>query len=305
MTANSPRELFVRDIQDLFDAEKQAARFMPKMAKSVSDREVRSALQEHLEETREQINRLERVFESMGSKPRSHACLGMKGLVEEASEILSEDIAEGLRDAAVVAAGRKQENYEISAYETAHSMARGLGMKDAAQLLQQNLEEEIRMDRRLGQVWKRLLKEAGRMETTEGETNGRVRRSRQSSSRTNGASRSSSGSTAGIRSTGKRVSRATTDHEEIRRWAEERGAHPACVRKTGGKGDIGMIRLDFPGYSGSRSLEQIGWEDFFRKFDENRLALVYEENTSRGQKSNFNKLVKRNSVEGLKTRTAR
>jgi hypothetical protein len=188
-------------------------------------------------------------------------------------------------------------------------MAQGLGMKEAAQLLKQNLEEEVRMDRRLGQVWKRLLQEAARMESSggAGRTNGRARRSTQSRSRsqTEGrASRRSSGSTANIRSTGKRISRATTDHDEIRRWAEERGAHPACVRRTGGSGDIGMIRLDFPGYSGSQSLEQIGWEDFFRKFDESGLALVYEESTSRGQKSNFNKLVNRDSVEGLKTKRA-
>jgi hypothetical protein len=91
----------------------------------------------------------------------------------------------------------------------------------------------------------------------------------------------------------KKSSRITHDHEEIRRWAEERGAKPACVRGTGGEDDIGMLRLDFPGYSGEDKLEHISWDEWFRKFDERNLALVYQEETSSGRKSNFNKLVSR------------
>jgi hypothetical protein len=86
----------------------------------------------------------------------------------------------------------------------------------------------------------------------------------------------------------------TTDHDEIREWAEERGARPACVKGTGHKtGDVGMIRLDFPGYSGEESLQPITWEEFFKAFEENELALVYQEETAGGQKSNFNKLIQR------------
>src|SRR5437763_7167917 len=92
-------------------------------------------------------------------------------------------------------------------------------------------------------------------------------------------------------------SNTTTDHEEIRRWAEERGGRPACVRGTGGNDDIGMIRIDFPGYSGEQSLEHIGWDDWFRKFDENNLALVYQDSTAGGQKSNFNKLIGREAAD--------
>jgi hypothetical protein len=87
------------------------------------------------------------------------------------------------------------------------------------------------------------------------------------------------------------LSKTTQDHEEIRRWAEERGAHPACVRGTGGNNDIGMLRLDFPGYSGEESLQEISWDDFFEKFDERGLALLYQEETAGGERSNFNKLV--------------
>ena len=96
-----------------------------------------------------------------------------------------------------------------------------------------------------------------------------------------------------------------TDHDEIREWAEERGANPACVKGTGAKNDTGMIRLDFPGYSGSDSLQSISWDDWFRQFDENNLALLVQDTTSRGQQSNFNKLVKRRTASARGARAAR
>jgi hypothetical protein len=92
-------------------------------------------------------------------------------------------------------------------------------------------------------------------------------------------------------------SKTTTNHDEIRRWAEARGAKPACVKGTGGHGDPGMIRLDFPGYSGSESLQQISWDEWFRAFDENDLALVYQDRTADGARSNFNKLVSRETAD--------
>src|SRR5947199_7056760 len=91
----------------------------------------------------------------------------------------------------------------------------------------------------------------------------------------------------------KHSSHFTTDHEEIRRWAEERDAKPSCVRGTGDKGDIGILRLDFPGYSGADSLEEIEWDDWLEKFDDRGLALLVQETTANGQQSNFNKLISR------------
>jgi hypothetical protein len=93
------------------------------------------------------------------------------------------------------------------------------------------------------------------------------------------------------------LSKTTTDHEEIRKWAEARGAKPAHVKKTGGKGDAGLLRLDFPGYSGADSLEHIEWDEFFKKFDESNLALGYQDHTAAGEQSNFNKLISRESAE--------
>lgn len=90
--------------------------------------------------------------------------------------------------------------------------------------------------------------------------------------------------------------RATIDHDRIRRWAEERNGTPSRVKGVGSDGDPGILRIDFPGYSGEESLESISWEKWFEKFEESGLALLYREEESSGEKSNFNKLVKRDSV---------
>lgn len=89
---------------------------------------------------------------------------------------------------------------------------------------------------------------------------------------------------------------ATTDHEKIRQWAEERNAKPSRVKGTGSDDDVGMIRLNFPGYT-EEGLEDISWEDFFGKFEDSNLALVYQERTSEGEQSNFSKFVSRETVE--------
>src|SRR5690606_20567104 len=85
----------------------------------------------------------------------------------------------------------------------------------------------------------------------------------------------------------------TTDHDTIRQWVESRGGHPACVKGTGGKNDIGMLRIDYPGYSGKQTLQRIDWTDFFKKFDSERLAFLYQEKTATGRQSRFSKLVAR------------
>jgi hypothetical protein len=88
-------------------------------------------------------------------------------------------------------------------------------------------------------------------------------------------------------------SKTTTDHNEIRKWAEARGGKPATVKKMSGKEDIGVLRINFPGYSGEDSLEEISWEAFFKKFDEENLAFLYQDKTKDGKESRFNKFVSR------------
>ena len=161
-----------------------------------------------------------------------------------------------------------------------------------------------------GQTRTKSASASGRRATASKESAGGTRsRSGEGSSRSqirSGASSSRSQTRSGSGSARNQTrSRTTTDHEEIRSWAEDRGAHPACVRGTGGRGDLGMLRLDFPGYSGKPNLQEISWDEFFEKFDERGLALLYQETTARGQKSNFNKIVSRETAEEKpKTRAA-
>ena len=100
-------------------------------------------------------------------------------------------------------------------------------------------------------------------------------------------------------------SKVLTDHDEIRKWAEERGARPSAVKRTGKGNDPGILRLDFPGYSGEDSLEEIPWEEFLEKFDDNNLALLVQERTASGQRSNFNKLISRETAQQSKSGRSR
>lgn len=93
------------------------------------------------------------------------------------------------------------------------------------------------------------------------------------------------------------LSKTTTDHKEIRKWAEERGGKPTHVKGTGSANDVGILRIDFPGYSGEGKLEPISWDEFFKKFDEQQLAFTYQEKTAEGERSNFNKLISRQTAE--------
>jgi hypothetical protein len=95
----------------------------------------------------------------------------------------------------------------------------------------------------------------------------------------------------------KHSSRVLTDHDEIQRWAEERDARPSTVQRTHTDDNVGIIRLDFPGYSGEGSLEEIEWDEWFDKFDDHNLAMIVQDETADGEKSNFNKIVSRDSVE--------
>jgi ferritin-like metal-binding protein YciE len=292
------QQLLVDELQDLYDAEKQLVRALPKMAKSASNEELESAFRQHLEVTRGQVQRLEQIFESMDMRAKSKPCKAMKGLVEEAQEMIGEQDEEMVLDTGLIGCGRKVEHYEMAGYESARALAQQLGMRDAAQLLQETMREEMEADRLLAQVSKRIFKESASMRKTQAREQATQARSSRSTSSRNprGSQRNGGGSAQPI-----------TDHDQIRQWAEERGGTPSCVRGTGNRGDIGMLRLDFPGFSGGKSLQPISWDDWFEKFDERGLALLVQEKTARGQKSNFNKLVSRETAQASrpKTRAAR
>ncbi len=139
-------ELFVETLKDIYYAEKQILRSLPKMAKAASTEELRNAFQKHRDETEMQIERLEQVFETMGKAARGKSCQAIIGIVEESQEVMEEFKGSPALDAGILASAQAVEHYEISRYGTLVSWANQLGMKDAAKLLGQTLDEEKKTD---------------------------------------------------------------------------------------------------------------------------------------------------------------
>lgn len=154
------RELLVYELKDLHSAETQLVKALPKMAKAASDDDLADAFEEHLEQTRGQIERLERAFEVLGEKPKGKTCEAMKGLIAEGEDILTEDATDDVRDAALIAAAQKIEHYEIAGYGTVRTFANLLGEKEVAELLQASLEEEGDTDKKLTEIAEALNVEA-------------------------------------------------------------------------------------------------------------------------------------------------
>ncbi len=146
---NSFDELFVEQLQDLYDAEQRITKALPKMAAAAHDPNLRSAFEEHLRQTENQVKRLERVFQHLGKSAQTKTCEAMKGLIEEGSEIVSGEGDPDVKDAALIAAAQRVEHYEISAYGTARTFAQRLGKSEAARLLEETLAEEKETDKKL------------------------------------------------------------------------------------------------------------------------------------------------------------
>ena len=145
-------DLFLNTLKDIYYAEKQILRALPKMAKAAESEELREAFQTHRDETEGQIQRLEQVFEALGKKAQGKTCEAIQGIIEEGKEIM-EDFAESdALDAGLIAAGQAVEHYEISRYGTLRTWAQELGMQDAADLLEQTLEEEKKTDKLLTEL---------------------------------------------------------------------------------------------------------------------------------------------------------
>jgi ferritin-like metal-binding protein YciE len=144
-------DLFEDQIKDLYSAENQIIKALPKMAKSATNPQLRVAFERHLEETRNQATRLEQIAEELEFSPKGKKCAGMEGLIEEGKEVMSE-FEDDTLDAGMIGAAQKVEHYEIAAYGTARAHAQLLGYTKAARLLQQTLDEEGRTDKKLSQL---------------------------------------------------------------------------------------------------------------------------------------------------------
>jgi ferritin-like metal-binding protein YciE len=152
MKIESMEDLFLEQIEDLYDAERRLVKALPKMAEASTSQTLRQAFQSHLIETEGHVSRLEKVFRIVGQDPKSHTCDAMKGLVSEGEDIVSDIDASSLRDAGLIAAANRVEHYEIAAYGSARTFAQALGLNEAATLLEQTLQEEKKADQKLTDI---------------------------------------------------------------------------------------------------------------------------------------------------------
>lgn len=159
------KDLFIDELKDIYWAEKHLAKALPKMAKAATSNELRSAIEQHESETENHIMRLEQVFETIGRKASGKKCPAMVGLVEEGKEIMEEtEDGSMTRDAGIISAAQKIEHYEIASYGTLRTLANQLGITEAAQLLEQTLEEEKNTDVKLTEIAESFVNESAKTE---------------------------------------------------------------------------------------------------------------------------------------------
>jgi ferritin-like metal-binding protein YciE len=148
----SLEQLMQEELKDIYDAEKQLTKALPKLAKKASSPELRDAIEEHLAQTEQQVERLEQVFDELGMPARGKRCEGMKHLIAEGNDMIGEADDEATRDAVIIASAQKVEHYEIASYGTLRTWASLLGKQDVASLLEESLEEEKEADQKLTQI---------------------------------------------------------------------------------------------------------------------------------------------------------
>jgi ferritin-like metal-binding protein YciE len=152
MEMESLHELYVDELKDLYSAEKQIVKALPKMVKNATNPELKEAFSNHLDETQGHVDRLEKIFQMLGEKAGGKKCKGMEGLIEEAKELLEEDASEEVLDAGMISKAQHVEHYEMAGYGTVRTYAEQLGYADQAKLLQQTLDEEGKANELLTQI---------------------------------------------------------------------------------------------------------------------------------------------------------
>jgi ferritin-like metal-binding protein YciE len=150
------KELYIDELKDLYSAENQLLKALPKLAKAASSDELQDGFKQHLEQTRGHVERLEQIFKSLDASPRGKKCVGMEGLVKEGSEVMEEDFEQAVMDAALIGAAQRVEHYEIAAYGTVSEFARILGEEQHVSLLEETLQEEKETDEKLTSLAKEI-----------------------------------------------------------------------------------------------------------------------------------------------------
>ena len=162
MKMESLRELYVEELKDLYSAETQITKALPKMAQAATSQVLKDAFQSHLEETKEQIKRLDQIFESLGESSKGKTCEGMKGLLKEGDELIKEDADPEVLDAGLISAAQRVEHYEMAGYGTVRTYAELLGEDDAVVLLETTLKEEKAADSKLSKAANKINVQANR-----------------------------------------------------------------------------------------------------------------------------------------------
>jgi ferritin-like metal-binding protein YciE len=159
-TGNTLKDVFIDQLRDLYDAETQLIKALPKMAKAADNNELRAGFEEHLEQTKGHVRRIELIFQSLDEPAKGKKCKGMQGLIAEGKEVINDDWQGAVADAALIPAAQRVEHYEIAAYGTARTFADLLGEEEASKLLQQTLAEEKETDAKLTQIAEKVNPEA-------------------------------------------------------------------------------------------------------------------------------------------------
>ena len=165
MKLDTLQKLYTNELRDLYNAEHQLLKALPKMAKAASSEELKEAFEKHLEQTKGHVKRLEQVFEELDEKPKGKTCRAMKGLIEEGSEILQQEGEESILDAGIIVAAQKVEHYEIAGYGSVRTFAHLLGQNKAAELLQTTLDEESETNELLNRLAGSTINPEALMET--------------------------------------------------------------------------------------------------------------------------------------------
>ena len=160
MSIENLDDLFLHELKDVYDAEKQILKALPKMAKAASTDELRVAFEDHRDQTKEQVARLEKVFKLLEKPARGKKCMGMEGLLEEGAEFMKEDAQPAVMDAGLIAAAQKVEHYEIASYGTLATYGKILGLDEAVELLEETLAEEKETDEKLTELASQINVEA-------------------------------------------------------------------------------------------------------------------------------------------------
>ena len=164
MKLDTLKTLYINELQDLYNAEQQLVKALPKMAKAAASDELQEAFEKHLEQTKSHVERLEEVFQDIGEKPKGKTCKAMKGLIDEGSEILKEDGEESVIDAGIIVAAQKVEHYEIASYGSVRTFAQLLGKDRSADLLQTTLDEESEANELLNKLAEDIVNPEALME---------------------------------------------------------------------------------------------------------------------------------------------